>query len=251
MKTIITISTPPRRNWMTAARELVDRGLRESIDRRFREVARSRRRVTRASEEAVDRYFADLRRRATSGTPKEKRTRRKLSALFHELYGRNPTAADLREDFTGSPADRYSIHHEPHMPAGDYAQLGKLDALHVKPISGGQVMTISFPKADRPLVVSDETARQIYFVGGDQDVREALQSFDARANAAGLLELGEARRIDYTQRKEQVPDPDVDRWRHEFGEETGIRPTVLFDPRHKRLLLEGGEYKIRPEGIVN
>jgi hypothetical protein len=63
--------------------------------------------------------------------------------------------------------------------------------------------------------------------------------------------LGEARRIDYQQRKEHVPHPESDQWRHEFGEETGVRPITLFDSKSKRLLLEGGEYVIRPEGIVN
>jgi len=139
---------------------------------------------------------------------------------------------------------------EPHMPAGDYSQLGELLALYVKPMKGGQVMQIDF-KRPRPKVVTDESARQIWFFEGDQDVSDSLASFGAHDRGAGLFELGEARRIDYKQRKEHVPDPDVDEWRHEFGEETGVRPTVVFDRNRKRLMLEGGEYEIRREGIVN
>lgn len=176
-------------------------------------------------------------------------TMRTRERLPHSWKPRaNPSAAALREAFTGADADSYTVHSEAHMPAGDYAQLGKLLALYVKPHSGGQVQMI---KPRGAILVSDESARQLWFVGGDQDIAAALGVFGARQRSAGLFELGEAERIDYKQRKEHVPDPDVDEWRHEFGEESGVRPVVLFDATHKRLLLEGGEYVVRAEGIVN
>ncbi len=177
-------------------------------------------------------------------------TRRPKSRQKKAIRRQNSSAAAIREDFTGAPAEYVTSATEPHMPAGDYAQLGELLALYVKPVKGGQVMQIDFSRP-RPKIVSDESARQIWFFEGDQDVTESLTAFGARTRGDGLYELGEARRIDYKQRKEHVPDPDVDEWRHEFGEETGVRPTVLFDRAHKRLLLEGGEYEIRTEGIVN
>jgi hypothetical protein len=162
---------------------------------------------------------------------------------------RNPSAAAIREDFTGMPAEWVTVQDEPHMPAGDYAQLGKLLALYVKPHKGGQVQTI---RGRDVMVLSDESARQIWFAGGDQDIHSALDIFGARQRGPGLFELGQARRIDYKQRKEHVPHPDKgDEWRHEFGEETGDLPIVLFDANKSRLLLEGGAYEIRPEGIVN
>lgn len=168
--------------------------------------------------------------------------------------GQNPSAATLREEFTGMPAERYTVRNEPHMRSGDYAQLGKPLVLYVKPLKGGQVLEIRFRGT---LMVSDERARAeehklgpIWFVGGDQDVTESLDRFGAH-DRGDLIELGEARRIDYEQRKEHTKDPDEDHWRHEFGEETDERPTVLFNRNHKRLLLEGGAYEIRREGIVN
>jgi len=161
----------------------------------------------------------------------------------------NPSAAAIRESFTGAEADKISVRSEPHMPAGDYAQLGELLSLYVKPEAGGQVQQITFQKP-RPIIVADETARQIYFVGGDQDLGNEALAF-ATHQRGGLLILGGARRIDYKQRKEHVSQPDADEWRHEFGEESGVRPTLLYDRTNRRLLLEGGEYVIRPEGIVN
>ena len=177
-------------------------------------------------------------------------TRRPKSRQKKAIRRQNSSAATIREDFTGAPSEYVTSANEPHMPAGDYAQLGELLALYVKPMKGGQVMQIDF-KRPRPKVVTDESARQIWFFEGDQDVTDSLHSFGAHDRGAGLYELGEARRIDYKQRKEHVPDPDVDEWRHEFGEETGVRPTVVFDRNRKRLMLEGGEYEIRREGIVN
>jgi hypothetical protein len=178
------------------------------------------------------------------------RTRSRL----REHWQPNPSAAALHETFTGKEGKWVEVFDEPHMPRGDYAQLGELLALYVKPNSGGQVQQITFSKGARPLVVADETARQIYFVGGNQTlVRATFPAFGAEVRGDGfrLFALGECRRIDYKQRKEHVPDPSLDEWRHEFGEESGIRPVLLYDAQHKRLRLEGGEYQIRAEGIVN
>jgi len=162
----------------------------------------------------------------------------------------NPSAAALRENFTGTPSDWIEVSDQPHMPAGDYAQLGQLLALYVKPAKGGQILKIDFG-ADRPIVVCAENARQLFFIRGDQDVSAALSGFGALDRGNGLFTLGEATRIDYKQRKAHVPQPEQDEWRHEFGEESGVRPVLVFDSRTKHLLLEGGEYVVRTEGIVN
>lgn len=161
----------------------------------------------------------------------------------------NPSAEVLRERFTGAPVGRVRVMDEPHLPAGDYAMLGKLLSLYVKPFKGGQIQEIR--AAGGTMVVADESARQIYFVGGDQDISSGLAVFGAVDRGDGLFELGEARRIDYKQRKEHVDHPEMDSWRHEFGEETGERPIALYDSKHKRILLEGGQYVVRAEGIIN
>ena len=175
-------------------------------------------------------------------------TRRPKSRQKKAIRRQNPSAERIREEFTGAPVEHEHVRHEPHMPAGDYAQLGKLLSLYVKPRTGGQVLEI---RPTNVIVVSDESAQQLWFVGGDQDVTDSLAQFGALERSPNLYELGEARRIDYEQRKEHVPDPDQDHWRHSFGEETDVRPKVLFDRAHKRLMLEGGQYEIRREGIVN
>ena len=171
-----------------------------------------------------------------------------------EREANNPGAAEIYEGFTGRESEWVTIENEPHIPRGDYAQLGDLLNLYVKPVGGGQVLELRFKTGSaRPLVVCDRSARQMYFVGGDQDVTESLDRFGGagRTGSGGAVLLGEGVRIDYRARKDHVAEPDEDKWKHYFGEENGAKPEVLFDSRHKRLLLEGGDYRIDGAWIRN
>ena len=175
----------------------------------------------------------------------------------------NPPAETIVEEFTGQDAEFIDVYNEPHMPRGRYAQLGPLIALYIKPVKGGQVQRIgasegvghAFPEAwggKPPIVVCDSSARQIYFVDGAQDISGALAAFaSASERQDGIVELGKARRIDYQCRKEHVAAPDEDLWKHDHGGENGELPTVLFDTRNKRLLYEGGDYRIEGPWIRN
>jgi len=178
------------------------------------------------------------------------------------VHGTNPPVEEIVEEFTGTPAEWIDVYNEPHMQRGRYAQLGPLIALYIKPVGGGQVRRIGAPESrsadwesywggDAPVIVTDATARQLYFVGGAQDITEALEAFSPRDRGNGIVELGECRRIDYEGRKEHVADPDEDQWKHDHGEENGKLPTVLFDTNHKRLLYEGGDYRIEGPWIRN
>lgn len=163
--------------------------------------------------------------------------------------GYNPSAEAIRESFVGAPSEGYTLHNVEGIPSGDYAQLGELLSLYVKPVIGGQVREIRFK--DRPLLLTDTSARQLYFIDGDQEISAENLALFNDATTAGLCELGEVRRIDYKQRKEHVPDPDVDEWKHAFGEENGSKPTLWYNERTKQLILKGGDYVVRAEGITN
>jgi hypothetical protein len=178
------------------------------------------------------------------------------------VHSDNPPVETIVEEFSGAPAEWIDVYNEPHMTRGRYAQLGPLIALYVKPAGGGQVRRIGAPESrrvdwktywngDPPVIVTDHTARCLYFVGGNQDLTDCLEGFGARDRGDGVLELGTCRRIDYEGRKEHVADPDEDQWKHDHGEENGVLPTVLFDTRNKRLLYEGGDYRIDGAWIRN
>lgn len=168
----------------------------------------------------------------------------------------NPSAEAIREEFTGREYEYTFISNEPHMPAGDYPKLGDMMGISYKPVDGGQVQaigwyegseTVELVKAaetlrtmtDAPVLVSALDRRQLYFVGGNQDV-----------SPLGMEELGEARVIVYRERK-HFDDFSLMNYVHKFGEENGKRPTLFYDRDKNRLLLEGGDYEVRPEGIVN
>ncbi len=175
------------------------------------------------------------------------------------VHADNPPVEDIVEDFTGQEVKWLDVYNEPHIPRGRYAQLGPLIALYIKPAKGGQVQRIggmgeNFAAAwngKPPIIVTDSTARQIYFVDGAQDISANLAAFGAIDRGNGLVELGQGRRIDYQCRKEHVASPEEDLWKHDHGEENGTLPTVLFDTRSKRLLYEGGDYRIEGPWIRN
>jgi hypothetical protein len=175
------------------------------------------------------------------------------------VHADNPPVEDIVEDFTGQEVKWLDVYNEPHIPRGRYAQLGPLIALYIKPAKGGQVQRIggmgeNFAAAwngKPPIIVTDSSAKQIYFVDGAQDISANLAAFGAIDKGNGLFELGQGRRIDYQCRKEHVASPEEDLWKHDHGEENGKLPTVLFDTRSKRLLYEGGDYRIEGPWIRN
>lgn len=177
------------------------------------------------------------------------------------VHGENPPVEEIHEEFTGVPVEWLDVYNEPHMPRGRYAQLGPLIALYVKPAKGGQVMRIGAPENHEdfadwwdkkpPIIVTDSSARQIYFVDGCQDVSPLLEQLGAVEARPGISVLGQVRRIDYQCRKEHVADPDEDRWKHNHGDEDGQLPTLMFDQQAKRLLYEGGNYRIEGPWIRN
>jgi hypothetical protein len=170
------------------------------------------------------------------------------------VHGDNPPVEEIAEDFSGTEVKWLDVYNEPHIPRGRYAYLAKLFRLFIKPAKGGQVQKITFPEGEgAPLIVSDATGKQIYFVGGNQDITACLGAFTASGEMWDplMVKLGEGREIHYLGIKHHIGDEDTEEWRHKHGEENGALPTVLFDTRNKRLLYEGGDYRIEGPWIHN
>lgn len=182
----------------------------------------------------------------------------------------NPSAEAIREEFTGREYEYTFISDEPHMRAGDYAQIGDMVGISFKPKNGGQVKAIGWYEGsdriplheaakslrtltDAPVLVSDTTRRQLYFVSGNQDLSALILAYidDGHDSKDGdIWELGDARTVVYREKK-WMDDFRTINYQHRFGEENGRVPKLLYDARLKRLLLEGGDYEVRPEGITN
>jgi hypothetical protein len=162
-------------------------------------------------------------------------------------------ARDLYEAFHETSSEKYMVTEEPHIPAGDYTDLGKLVALRVKRAEL-PVQEITFP-GKNIRVISNASGRQIYFAGDGQELdREEVKIFTSSSD--GLVELGVCRSIVYQAAKWHEAVPASVRgtkveWEHQFGEDGGYPPRLFYDRAKQRLLLEGGSYHVEGAGIVN
>lgn len=205
-------------------------------------------------------------------TPKGKRKAFAREIAFRKGHrnGRNPAgAAELYTKFHGrGPNKSYDLMvpvTDPYTAHPEIAQLGKLLSLTVgeavkmtgplgtiphgtdEEIDGwAEVLTF---KGKAPDVAAEPGGKQIYIAGGDQNLDSLLEQLGADPTKE-LLDLGFCYRIEYMTQKKFDQFRPTDYW-HLFGEETGVQPRLIYDRRNKLIQLVGGEYVIRPEGIVN
>lgn len=155
-------------------------------------------------------------------------------AAFERFQGRRPTdVLDVDTEVSAPPV---------------LSKLGDLVSLTVLTLDGSK-KKISFSQEDRVIAAQNPSGDQIYFVGGNQDVRPLLKDLGVDASK-DLVELGQCVEIEYFTRK-SLDNFQAVRYYHQFGEESGVIPTLAFDQPDLRLELIGGEYYIRPEGIRN
>ena len=180
--------------------------------------------------------------------------------LYTKFHGRGPN----KTFDTGLPIADYGSH-------PDLAQLGRLISLTVgegvkltgnlldRPElveDGGWACQIDFDFNRAPDVAAEPSGKQIFFVGGDQDISAYLSKLPVD-RAKELLDLGPCIRLEYfTQKKfDQVRDVS---YFHALGEETGeypgdngANPRLMYHRVRRKLALVGGLYTIKPEGIVD
>ena len=156
-------------------------------------------------------------------------------------------AIELYEKFHGkAPAEILEMQ-EAFAMRKEYAALGELLSLMVANGSGKTIELVF--KDDGVKVASSPKGTQVYFIGGNQNIGSALGQFEADATK-DFVELGECREIVYTTQKEFDRFQTID-YAHEFGEEGGARPTLIYARLAKRLMLAGGDYKVEAPGIIN
>jgi hypothetical protein len=113
----------------------------------------------------------------------------------------------------------------------------------------GKGVGLQFSEADKVILASDPQGNQLYFLGGNQDVTGILPKRGVDGNK-DFIDLGECDHIIYTADKD-FDNFDPKDYQHEFGEETGERPRLMFDRLNQQLYLIGGAYEVKREGIVN
>lgn len=98
-------------------------------------------------------------------------------------------------------------------------------------------------------VAASGNGRQLCFVGGDQQLD--LQSIALAADPdKDHVAIGPVKQIDYFTSK-AFHNFEPTQYFHRFGEEGGSLPILCFDTLNQALYLVGGDYRVKPEGIVN
>lgn len=181
----------------------------------------------------------------------------------------NPSADAAYETFHGRAPDKIKVRKvaliDPYNAHPNLWQLGKLKSLTVgefiekmdgrvgdQPHSANPdawAEMIEFDQHNAPDLAGEPGGRQLFIVGGDQNVDRFLERLRVDP-AKDPLDCGFVYRIEYFTRKDFDQFRPVDYWHH-FGEETHVQPRLIYDRTNHRLQLAGGEYVVKREGIVN
>lgn len=173
-----------------------------------------------------------------------------LTQARKPLRRRNPASDDdgdtdaraLYQGFHGEPsAETITAHGTSDIPRVVTA-LGELTEMT---LASGSVLSFD---GKGFLLTSNPAGTQLYIVGAPASfTSDDLGEFDTTKD---LIDLGPVKYIVYRTEKGFDKFKSYE-YKHKLGEESGDRPTLIYDRRNHRLLLAGGNYEVRPEGIVD
>jgi len=178
--------------------------------------------------------------------------RRSRKARHSPLATRhNPESSDTSQavklfaSFHGRDPKEIAEKHESAAMRLDYAALGDLDYIKIEtPI--GQVAELNF-EGDGVKLASSPDGKQLYLIGGNQNLSGALEADSLQKD---FIDLGEALEVQYIARKIHS-NFEPTSWFHKFGEKGGARPRLMYDKLRKRIYFVGGEYFINAKSGVS
>lgn len=163
----------------------------------------------------------------------------------------NGNGEQLYDGFHQEPADKILAYDRTSEQDGlptRTVMLGDFDELVIDTSAGP--LKIDSQKYHTKLA-SNVGGTQLYCVGGQQNLNHYLAEDGLlRPGATAPVRLGTAREITYRARK-QMDGANYNWYVHEFGEETGKRPEIWYDPQRQRIEFRGGDYTVEDRGIVN
>lgn len=171
-----------------------------------------------------------------------------VSRKSRKKNGSLEKAEKLYSDFHGKDATEVIEMQESDVSRQTYTALGDLVDLTIE-TTAGTVAKIDFSKDDAVKVASAPGGRQLYLIGGSQDLDGALDKFDTDA-AKDFVELGRAKQITYRARKSFNDFRLIDYY-HDLGEESGNVPLAFYDRLRKRIYFVGGSYHVEAPGIID
>jgi hypothetical protein len=182
------------------------------------------------------------------GNPKRKRGRKRNAEGETSDTGQ---AVRLFETFHGKqPSEVLELQRSAAIRL-DYAALGDLRAIGIGECTRHgddlvahweQENNISF-EGDDVKLASSPNGKQLYLIGGTQDLSDCLEDFEGVDPEKDVIDLGEASFVVYDASKKHTNFEPIE-WVHEFGERSGTCPRLLYDRLKREAFLAGGEYFI-------
>lgn len=181
----------------------------------------------------------------TNAGASHRKAKKKNSRRRNQEPGSSEAAARMFEQFHQKAPGRVSEVNLATRYPEHFAELGKLIELRIYLDEMNPDFQINgFGNCK---LVSTPDGSNLYFIGGDQALD--LVALDI-ASDKDFVELGTCHYISYHTVK-GFHDFEPTTYYHEFGEEDGIEPVLSYDRLNQRLFLMSGNYRVRPEGIVN
>lgn len=162
--------------------------------------------------------------------------------------GEFSAAQELYETFHGRPSEETIVVTEEVEERSSLAGLGKLIEIEVVTLSGFDA-TIGF-ETHRPMLTASPDGKQLYIMGGDQELDLEELDMDGPEWVKDLMVIGILTQVTYEAQKSFHQFQLIDYW-HDLGEESGVQPLLVYDTLNKRLSVVGGQYEVKFEGIVN
>ena len=196
-----------------------------------------------ASRRASEKFLRTMtnRKSAKALSAAEKREAIRELRSKRKANGGATLARKRRQEFVGRPSKKTLSMYAPKGSgaSGTVVAMGKLKKLHIKgrtPLDfKGSALLAHNPKTD-----------QMYILGRNYSLKHLRKN----PSSAGLENLGQVTRIEYEATKTHLGDKAPVTYYHKLGEEGGSLPNALIN-EEGLLILEGGSYYIRPEGIRN
>lgn len=173
--------------------------------------------------------------------------------------GQQAAAADKYAEFHGRESTEQIILEDDIEAPTDLAVLGALVKLKVKCLSGitaeitfdpGREYGGNAEEDERPLLSCSPDGKQLYLRGGDQSIDLSVVKMEGKKWLKDSMIIGEITNIEY-QTEKGFDEFKLITYYHKLGEETKVRPFLVYDTINKLLVIAGGQYDVRPEGIVN
>lgn len=174
-------------------------------------------------------------------------------ALLNHLGFGEATAEQLAEEFHGrQPLDEVYVEEEEEYRS-DLTKLGDLKELEILDRKGKYTIPIQLDTGTE--LASTPDGKQLIVIGDVRGLDLDRLEVSRAEQQKDLVEIGPIYTVTYFTDKHHLSGPKYQKdgceyW-HQFGENSGNRPSLVYDKLNGKLLVVGGSYRVKDVGIVD